>query len=69
MKKAGIPQFDYESFKQSYDANIDLQNLVQFDPDGVTVGIDSSDKVDSPEPDGGDTVGAMAKRATDLSDL
>ena len=69
MKKAGIPQFDYDSFKLSYDANIDLQNLVQFDPDGVTVGIDSMDKVDSPKQGGGDTVGTMAKRATDLSDL
>ena len=69
MKKAGIPQFDYESFKQAYDANIDLQNLVQFDPDGVEVGIDSMDKVDKPKADGGDTVGDMAKSATDLSDL
>lgn len=69
MKKAGIPQFDYDSFKQSYDANIDLQNLVQFDPEGVTVGIDSMDKVDSPDAGSGDTVGNMAKRATDLSDL
>jgi len=69
MKKAGIPQFDYDSFKQSYDSNIDLQNLVQFDPDGVTVGIDSMDKVDAPADKKGDSVGTMAKRATDLSDL
>jgi len=69
MKKAGVPQFDYDSFKVSYDSSIDLQNLVQFDPDGVTVGIESKDKVDSPNPSKKDTVGDMAKRATDLSDL
>jgi len=69
MKKAGIPQFDYESFKAAYDANIELQNLVQFDPDGVTIGADSIDKMAKAGQSKKDTVGDMAKRATDLTDL
>lgn len=70
MEKAGVPQFNYESFKSIYDSTEQLQKLVKFDPDGITVNDDSMDQVASPATDGPDTtVTDMAKRATDLSDL
>lgn len=68
MKGAGIPQFDYESFKLEYDSNPQLQKLVKFDPKGITVNKDSMDKLSPSEPSADNTVSAMAKSATDLSD-
>jgi hypothetical protein len=69
MKKAGVPQFDYNTFKETYDSNPQLQKLVKFDPQGVTINDSSMDQVGSTEPSNADTVGAMAKRAPNLSDL
>lgn len=69
MKKAGVPQFDYNTFKETYDSNQQLQKLVKFDPNGVTINDSSMDQLGSTEPSSTDTVGDMAKRATDLSDL
>jgi hypothetical protein len=71
MKKAGVPQFDYESFKVSYDANPQLQKLVKFDPEGVTINKDAMDQMNVPGNPGrpSDPVGDMAKNATDLSDM
>jgi hypothetical protein len=70
MEKAGIPQFNYESFKTIYDSTAQLQKLVKFDPDGITINDSAMDQVASPATDAPDTtVTDMAKRATDLSDL
>lgn len=69
MEKADVPQHDFESFKQVYDATPELQELVKFGPDGVTVYADSTDKLPQSKADkGGDDVEKMAKRATDLGD-
>ena len=69
MKKAGVPQFDYNTFKETYDSNPQLQKLVKFDPQGVTINDSSMDQVGSTKPSDADTVGDMAKRATDLGKL
>ena len=67
MKKAGVPQFNYESFKTEYDSNPQLQKLVKFDPDGITVNSEAKDRLGSPEGDANaNVVGDMAKRATDV---
>ena len=68
MKGAGIPQFDYESFKTEYDSNPQLQDLVKFDPEGVTIEKGAMDKLSPSKPSADNTVSAMAKSATDLSD-
>ena len=69
MKKAGVPQFDYNTFKETYDQNAQLQKLVKFDPQGVTINDSSMDQVGSTKPSDADTVSDMAKRATDLGKL
>lgn len=69
MKKAGVPQFDYDSFKEVYDQTPQLQDLVKFGPDGVKVYANSTDKLPQGNPDDdGKDVEKMAKRATDLGD-
>lgn len=38
MKNIGEPQFDYDSFKQSYDSDESIQQLVkQFDKHGISL--------------------------------
>lgn len=65
MKKAGVPQFDFGTFKLAYDKNPQLQDLVKFGPKGVTVYADSTDKLPQSKKDnGGDEVEKMAKRAS-----
>ena len=66
MKKAGVPQFDYKTFKQAYDSNPQLQELVKFDPKGVTINTDSMDQVPQSSRDDKSSVSSMAKRAVDL---
>jgi len=67
MKKAGVPQFDYNTFKKSYDSNAQLKAMTEFDPQGVTVKDPNKPEVDaSPTNDGSDSVEKMAKRATDV---
>jgi len=69
MEKAGVPQFDFESFKSVYDQTPELQELVKFGPSGVKVYADSTDKLpQSKQGNGEDDVEKMAKRATDLGD-
>jgi hypothetical protein len=67
MKKAGVPQFDYKSFKATYDATPQMKDQVKFDPEGVTINDGSMDQV-STSRDSADSVGDMAKSATDLGD-
>ena len=69
MKKAGVPQFDYDSFKQVYDTLPQLQKLVKFDPEGVTINSSSMDQVPQSGKDNTDSVEKMAKRAVDLDGL
>ena len=69
MEKAGVPQFDFDSFKAVYDQTPELQELVKFGPDGVKIYASSADKLPQGNPDkAGDDVEKMAKRATDLGD-
>lgn len=65
MKKAGVPQFDYNSFKAAYDENPQMQDLVKFDPQGVTINNSSMDQLPASR-DSKDSVSDMAKRAVDL---
>jgi len=67
MTKAGVPQFDFESFKAVYDKTPQLQELVKFGPNGVKIYSGSTDQLPQGKPGGGeDKVAAMADRATDL---
>ena len=61
-----MQQFDYDGFKQVYDANPDLQNLVKnFDEKGVTLGTKQEADSEAPvQTDSPDEVDQMAKQAT-----
>ncbi len=72
MTNMDLQQFDYDGFKQIYDANPDVQKLVKnFDDKGVT--LTTKQEADSEEPmtkttDPTDaTVDQMAKRATNAA--
>lgn len=73
MQNVGSEQFDYDTFKNAYDTDPRIKAMVKnFDK----VGIEPKTQNElSPEPStnnnapGGDAVGQMAKRATDLGDL
>jgi hypothetical protein len=66
MQNVGEEQFDYDSFKASYDSNPQVQSLVQrFDGDGIEL----KTKTKNPKAPGGkdtgaDNVSKMAKAAT-----
>jgi hypothetical protein len=68
MKKAGVPQHDYDSFKQVYDSNPQLQDLVKFDNEGVTVYSNSTDKLPNKKRNPDKGTEKMAKRATNPGD-
>ena len=61
-----MQQFDYDGFKQVYDANPELQNLVKnFDDKGVTLATDAEADSDAPvQSDAPDEVDQIAQRAT-----
>jgi hypothetical protein len=64
MEKAGVPQFDFSSFKQVYDETPELQELVKFGPDGVKIYSGSTDKLPQGQQGSGeDKVAQMAQRA------
>lgn len=67
----GIPQFDYDVFKNAYDTDPQIAELVDdFNSQGLTIN-KSSDETDlEPQQDRDDdnSVSQMAKQATDLSD-
>lgn len=68
MKKAGRPQFHYDSFIQAYQTDPSIKKIVRnFNKDEIMF----KDKESTATPDTGDsdTVNQMAKRATDLTDL
>lgn len=72
MQNVGAEQFDYGTFKAAYDVDPRVKAMVKdFNKHGITPKTKNElDDNDSPTGDaGGDTVGKMAKRATDLGDL
>jgi hypothetical protein len=70
MKNMGLPQFTYDSFTAAYEADPQIQELVDnFNSQGISM--NSDDAEEDPEQgndDAGKTVSQMAKSATDLSD-
>ena len=69
MQNMGLPQFTYDSFTAAYDADPQIQELVDnFNSQGISM--NSEDAEEEPQQDSGDdqTVSQMAKSATDLSD-
>lgn len=72
MQNVGAEQFDYSTFKAAYDTDSRVKTMVQnFSERGIEVKTKNT-KSDMPQGDrdsSGDTVGQMAKRATDLKDL
>ena len=72
MQNTGRNQFSYEVFKQAYDENPRIQNLVKnFDKDKIELKSSETDDIptDSKKPSSDNIVSSMAKRATDLKDL
>jgi hypothetical protein len=69
MKKAGVPQFDYNTFKKAYDSNTQLKNLTDFDPQGVTVVDPNKTEIEPKATRRTNDVSKMAKRAVDFNDL
>lgn len=73
MRNQGKGNFDYESFKAMYDSDPRLQQLVtNFDKEKIEFKQSEVDDVAKIKGNAGrpsDTVGNMAKNATDLSDL
>tara|TARA_B100001287_G_scaffold213964_1_gene182779 strand:- start:1458 stop:1670 length:213 start_codon:yes stop_codon:yes gene_type:complete len=66
MMNMDFQQFDYDGFKQVYDANPDLQTYVKnFDDKGVTLSTKKEADSDAPvQSDAPDQVDQMAQRAT-----
>jgi hypothetical protein len=73
MQNMGRGQFNYDVFKAAYDADQKLQQLVKnFDKEKIELKTSETDDVEKIKGNPGrpgDTVGQMAKNATDLSDL
>ena len=68
MQNVESEQFSYEVFKAAFDQDPAIQNVVQ-DFDEKMIKLGDKPSLDA-EPDAdGDSVGTMAKRATDLTDL
>lgn len=67
MKNLGSPQFNFETFKVSYDSDPRVANLVKnFDKENIEFKLSSMDDV-NPQTDGdSEVVSQMAKSATDL---
>lgn len=72
MRNQGRGQFNYETFKAAYDLDPRLQQLVKnFDKTKLELKTSEVDDVENIKGDPGrpgDTVGKMAKNATDLGD-
>jgi|TARA_B100001741_G_C15990640_1_gene341970 hypothetical protein len=66
MKNMDQQQFDYDGFKQIYDANPELKTYVKnFDDKGVTLSTKKEADTDAPvSSDAPDQVDQMAQRAT-----
>ena len=70
MQNQGRGQFTYDVFKAAYDSDPRLQTLVSnFDKNTIELKSDEMDDVPVDTQSGSDSVGSMAKRATDLGGL
>lgn len=70
MSNLGRQQFNYEVFRAAYDSDPKIQNIVKdFDHLRVKLKSGESDNIELNKPAGGDTVNAMAKRATKIGDI
>lgn len=72
MQNVGSEQFDFETFKSAYDTDPRVKSMVKnFDKNGIEPKtqneLQGSDDVPTTNT-GGQTVGQMAKSATDLGD-
>jgi len=70
-KNLGIPQFDYDVFKNAYDTDPQIAELVDdFNSQGLIINKSSGETDLEPQQDRDDdnSVSQMAKQATDLSD-
>ena len=66
MRNSDRQQFSYETFVAAHDSDLRIQNLVKnFDKEKIDLKQSEVDDLGSPDA-GGDTVGDMAARATDL---
>ena len=69
MQNVGAGHFNFELFKSAYDSNPRIKNIVvNFDQDTIYLKQKETDDLPATEPDAGQTVPNMAKRATDLGD-
>ena len=67
MRNQGKGNFDFDSFKAMYDADPKIQELVtNFDQEKIEFKNSEMDDLNTPAGATGDTVGNMAKRATDV---
>jgi len=67
MRNQGKGNFDFEGFKAMYDADPKIQAIVKnFDDDKIEFKNSEMDDLNTPTGATGDTVGNMAKRATDV---
>ena len=72
MQNVGAPQFDFGTFKAAYDTDPRVKAMIKnFDKLGIepkTKNMLDNPKMGDTGDAGGDSVGAMAKRATDVGD-
>lgn len=70
MQNQGRGQFSYDVFKAAFDSDPRIQAIVtDFDDSSITLKTSEMDDVPVNPTGSGDSVGTMAKRAVDLSDL
>jgi len=68
LRKAGVQQFNYETFVAAHQSDEKLKNIVKnFDQTKIQFKQSEVDDLNAPQ-DGADDVSAMAKRATDVGD-
>jgi hypothetical protein len=67
MQNSNNQQFNYDSFKSSYDADPKIQSIVKnFDQNTIELKTSSTDGINPQEPSSKNKVSQMAKRAVDL---
>jgi len=65
----GVEQFSYDTFAASYNLDPRMKKMIKnFNKDEIYFNQSPTDAIPQGG-DGGDTVGKMAKRATDLTDM
>jgi hypothetical protein len=69
LSNVGVPEFNKDSFEKMYQNDETLQNMLKYDPEGITIYSDDTEKLGSSRKKSKNTVSSMAKRAVDLTDL